>query len=194
MGQSPEELREQIEGTRSDLGDTLDAIGDRVSPGRMIERRANRMRQWSQNVRGRMMGAAQDTVDGAKERMGDTVDTVRGLPDAGRQRTQGAPLVMGGLAFGVGVLVATMLPRTEAEEQAAHAVADKVEPLKQEMLQAGKDAAEHLKQPVREAVADVTDTAKEGAHQVADQAKQGAQETASATQQASTNGPGSMSA
>jgi uncharacterized protein YjbJ (UPF0337 family) len=189
MGQSPEELREQIEGTRSDLGETLDAIGDRVSPGRMIERRTNRMRQWTHNVRGQMMGAAQGTMGGAKERMGDTVDTVRGLPEAGHQRTQGAPLVMGGLAFGLGVLVATMLPRTETEEQAADAVADKVEPLKQEMLQAGKETAEHLKQPVREAVADVKDTAKDGAQQVADQAKQGAHETASATQQASENGP-----
>ena len=33
MGQSAEELRQEIAGTRADLGDTLDAIGDRVSPG-----------------------------------------------------------------------------------------------------------------------------------------------------------------
>ena len=31
MGQSPEELKEEIETTRGDLGETLDAIGDRVS-------------------------------------------------------------------------------------------------------------------------------------------------------------------
>ena len=45
MGQSPEELKQDVESTRADLSDTLDAIGDRVSPGRMIERRKNRMRQ-----------------------------------------------------------------------------------------------------------------------------------------------------
>jgi hypothetical protein len=33
MGQSPEELRRDIERTREDLGGHLDAIGDRVSPG-----------------------------------------------------------------------------------------------------------------------------------------------------------------
>ena len=42
MGQSAEELRYEIADTRAELGQTLDAIGDRVSPGRMIERRKNR--------------------------------------------------------------------------------------------------------------------------------------------------------
>ena len=41
MGQSADELRHDIEATRGQLGETLDAIGDRVSPGRMIERRKN---------------------------------------------------------------------------------------------------------------------------------------------------------
>ena len=45
MGQSPEELKDEIESTRADLGDTLEAIGDRVSPGRVIERRTARVRQ-----------------------------------------------------------------------------------------------------------------------------------------------------
>ena len=42
MGQTAEQLKEQIAGTRDDLSETLDAIGDRVSPGRVIERRKNR--------------------------------------------------------------------------------------------------------------------------------------------------------
>ena len=33
MGQSPEELKDNIETTRGELGETLDAIGDRVQPG-----------------------------------------------------------------------------------------------------------------------------------------------------------------
>ena len=43
MGQGPEELRHDIERRRDDLGETIDAIGDRVSPGRIIERRRNRI-------------------------------------------------------------------------------------------------------------------------------------------------------
>jgi hypothetical protein len=43
MGQSAEELRRDIERTREGLGETLDAIGDRVSPGRIMERKKNRV-------------------------------------------------------------------------------------------------------------------------------------------------------
>jgi hypothetical protein len=39
MGKSPDELRREIEEVRGDLGNKLDAIGDRVSPGRIYERK-----------------------------------------------------------------------------------------------------------------------------------------------------------
>ena len=41
MGQSPEALRDEIAGTRQDMTDTLEAIGDHVSPARILERRKN---------------------------------------------------------------------------------------------------------------------------------------------------------
>ena len=44
MGQSAEELRREIEETRDNLTGTVDAIGDRVSPGRIVERKTNRAR------------------------------------------------------------------------------------------------------------------------------------------------------
>ena len=102
MGQSPEELKDEIESTRADLGDTLEAIGDRVSPGRVIERRTARVRQGFAGFRDSVMGAAQDTVESAKDRLGSTVDGIREAPATGRHQTEGRPLVMGGLAFGVG--------------------------------------------------------------------------------------------
>ena len=50
MGQSAEELRRDIEQTRNGLGNTMEAIGDRVSPSRMMERRKNRFRNGVQHV------------------------------------------------------------------------------------------------------------------------------------------------
>ena len=35
MGQSPEALRDEIAGTRQEMSETLEAIGDHVSPGRV---------------------------------------------------------------------------------------------------------------------------------------------------------------
>jgi ElaB/YqjD/DUF883 family membrane-anchored ribosome-binding protein len=196
MGQSPEELKQDVESTRAELSDTLDAIGDRVSPGRMIERRKNRMRQGMDTVRERIMGVSHDTAGSAKEKLSSTMDTVRDLPDVGRQQTQGHPLVAGALAFGVGFLVAAVIPRTEAEEQMAPQLADTVEPLKQQVTQAGQQVAQQLKEPAQQAATELKETAKEGAQEVAQQAKEGAGQTASAGRQAAdelTTGPGSRS-
>ena len=149
MGQSPEELKQEIESTRSDLGQTLDAIGDRVSPGRVLERRTNRVRQQVRGLRERVMGAAQDTVDVGKDRLGSSVEAVRDVPDAVGQRAQGNPLVAGALAFGIGFLVASLAPRTEAESKVAATVTDEVEPLKDEIVEAGRDAVQNLSEPTR---------------------------------------------
>jgi len=184
MGQSPEELKQDIESTRADLGETLDAIGDRVSPGRVIERRKNRTRQRLAELRERVMGAASDTVETAKDRLAATADTVREVPQAGRQQTQGRPLVAGALAFGLGFLVAAVLPRTEAEERAAAQLAEKVEPLKQELTAAGQDVAEQLKEPAQQAATQLKESAVSAAHEVADQARDGVDQTASAGRQA----------
>jgi hypothetical protein len=60
MGQNADELRRDIERTRMEMSDNLDAIGDRVSPRRMAERRWQRTRNW--------FGSARDSVFGAPER------------------------------------------------------------------------------------------------------------------------------
>ena len=61
MGQSAEELRRDIEDTRNHMGTTLDAIGDRVSPSRIVDRRRNRMRATYWAARDAVMGTARDT-------------------------------------------------------------------------------------------------------------------------------------
>ena len=63
MGQTAEELRaqqlrEEIAQGRSELSGTLDAIGDRVSPRRIAERRVNRIFGVFGTVRERVMGTA----------------------------------------------------------------------------------------------------------------------------------------
>ena len=51
MAERTTELRRDIEETRERMTGTMDAIGDRVSPGRVVERRVNRFRQTSSRVR-----------------------------------------------------------------------------------------------------------------------------------------------
>jgi hypothetical protein len=182
MGQSTEELRRDIAQTRGELGETLDAIGDRVSPGRMIERRKNRASNTLKSVRDRVMGSASDTghaLADAGHAIGETasgtVDTLKGSPVVVRRQTQGNPLVAGAIAFGVGLLTASVFKPSEIEKQAAGQLMDKAEPLTQELKQMGQDTVEHLKEPARAAIEQVKETAADGAHSVAETTKQSAE-------------------
>ena len=189
MGQSAEQLRREIEYTRGDLGETLDAIGDRLSPGRMMERRKNRVRSGLQTVRERVMGtvsdtgsavsgAVADTAGGVADAAGGAVSTLKETPDTVRQQTQGNPLAAGAIAMGFGVLLASVFPATEKERRAADQLMDKAEPLTEEVKQAGREIAEHMREPAREAVDQVKEAASEGTQAVADTARE-ATDTAS---------------
>ena len=172
MGQSTEELKRDIENTRGDLGETLEAIGDRVSPARIMERRKNRMMHTVRNVRERVMGTASDTGHAIGDTAGGAIDALTSTPDTLRQQTQGSPLVAGAIAFGVGVLTASIAKPSAVERQAADQLMDKVDPLKDQLKHAGHEMVEHMQQPVREAVEQVRETAAEGSQVVADAVKE----------------------
>ena len=166
MGQNPEALRDEIAGTRQDMSDTLEAIGDHVSPGRIIERRKNRLANSAQHLRERVMGSANDTASSISDATGSVVDSARQAPQAVAERTQGSPLAMGAVAFGLGFVAAAVFPASRPEKEATGQLLAKAEPLKDELKNVGQDVVDTLKEPAREAVATVKDTATSGAEQV----------------------------
>jgi hypothetical protein len=179
MGKSAEDLRQDIESARADMGETLDAIGDRVSPGRMIERRRFQMRQSMQRVREVVMGTAESVRDRVSsvaetgtEKVSAAAGSVGDTPDALRARTEGNPLVVGLIAFGGGVLAASLLPVTRAEERAGAQLAESAQPVKDELASAGREVVEHMKEPVRQAAEDIKETAREGAQGVRESARE----------------------
>jgi len=183
MGQSAEELRRDIEYTREDLGDTLDAIGDRVSPGRIMERRKNRVMYTWASVRDRVMGTASDAGQSLGDTAGGAVDTIKSAPDAVVHQTQGNPLVAGGLAFGVGALLASIFPASAKEQQVAGQLKEKAQPLAEDLKQTGQQVAENLKEPAKEAIESVKATAAEGQQAVSDTAKDAADTTRQAARE-----------
>jgi len=54
-------VRSEIDDTRDHLGRTVEAIGDRVLPGRIIERRKETTARSLRGLRDRIMGTAHDT-------------------------------------------------------------------------------------------------------------------------------------
>jgi len=172
-------VRREIEDTRNELGNTIDAIGDRVIPGRVIERRKNQMNQGVRSVMDRVMGKAHD----ARQAVGDAGSSVTDAPGAVLTQAQGAPMVAGALAFAAGFLVAAAFPPSQAEKDVVNEkLADKVEPVKQQLSQVGQEMADHLKEPATDAVQSVKSAAQEGAQQVASTAKDAAQQTSGEVQ------------
>jgi gas vesicle protein len=97
----------------------------------------------------------------AGSRVADAGDTVTGSPALVRAKTQGNPLAAGLIAFGAGLLVASLIPTTEREQQAATTVKDNLGPIKDEVTAAAHQAADNLREPAQEAVASVKQTATE---------------------------------
>ncbi len=164
MGQSPEDLRRDIEETRDSLSENLDAIGDRVSPGRVIERRRNRMRGSVDSLRDRVMGPASGpSGQGSVDDDGGVTSTLRSAPESARQQAQGNPLLAGAVAFGVGVAAAALFKGSQPEARA---------------VQTLKEAAQPLKEPLAAAAQQVASTVQEGGQQAAEQLKESATQSA----------------
>jgi len=198
------------------MGYTVDAIGDRVSPRRMVERRTDRIRSSLRNVKHSIMGSADygtqqtrhrttsaaagvagattavaDGVTdaaaavghGASDMASSAVDAVRSAPQVARQETAGNPLAAGMLAFAAGALLASVLPQTEVEQRAATAVTPAIEPVKEQIKQAGQEVGEHLKNTVASGAEALKEQASDAAHQVKDEATHATQDV---TRQATT--------
>jgi len=173
MGETPEELARDIEDTRSSMSGTLEAIGDRVSPARVMERRRNRVVLWFENAKDSVMGTAEQLTDQASDKIHRVGEAPGGAMESVRSSTSGAPLVAGGIAFGIGVLLGSALPPSRAERQLGTKARQVVEPVQSQLQDAGHELVDHLREPVTEAVQDVKESAQESARQLRDTAGDG---------------------
>ena len=86
-----------------------------------------------------------------------------------RQKTRGNPLAAGLIAFGAGLLISSLIPSSQKEQEAVSTLQDNLEPLKEKVTEAAKDVGAQLKEPAQEAVESVKATATEGAENVKDE-------------------------
>ena len=161
MGKTAEDLRRDLEEQRDSLGRDLVAIGDRVSPGRMVERRRLAVRQSFGRARDAVMGAkdtaadttqhaassAQSAVGSAASAVGDAVTSA---PQAIQSQTQGNPLAAGLVAFGVGALAGSLLPTTRREEQAVAQVQPALESAASELAEGAQSVVAVSEGPGRQ--------------------------------------------
>ena len=155
MSDSPDVIRANIEQTRRELGGDVDALADKVSPAKIVERQTDKVKGAVGSVRDRLMGTADD-VGG---NIGDAKDRVVA-------KAEGNPLAVGLIAFGAGLLLSSLIPASTKEKELAQNVKEQAQPLVDEVADVAKDVGANLKEPAREAAEAVKATAAEAVENV----------------------------
>ena len=166
MTTSPDQIRLEIERTRSELSDNVNALGDKVSPGSIARRQRDNVKDAASGVKNAVMGSASDATQASAEAASSLKNSVSDAPNAVARRAQGSPIAAGLIAFGAGLLVSSLLPASRVEQQAAESVKQQAEPLVSEITDVAKDAADNLKEPAQQAVASVKESAVDAAEAV----------------------------
>ena len=185
MGQDAEELSRNIEETRQNLSQDVDELTDKVSPSRIAQRKKDAARSRLGALRDQVMGTAHDSRQTLSSAGQDVGDTASGAVQNLEQRTQGNPLGAGLVAFGTGMVIASLLPASKAETQASQRAMDVAkeqgQPLLDEAKSAGQEMAENLRETATQAAQEVKATAQESAEQVKGEAQSSGEHVRDAT-------------
>jgi gas vesicle protein len=161
MGQDPSQIRQDIEQTRGQMGDTVEALGYKADvPGRARDR--------VQSMKDKVTGSTPDTADvkqGARQAAG---------------LAQENPL---GLAIGaaaVGFVAGLAVPSTRVEDERIGPMADQI---KDKAKEAGQEAVERGGEVVQQTVESAKETAREAGQEQAQELRDSVQDKAQETQQ-----------
>jgi hypothetical protein len=131
----PDVIRQEIEQTRAELAGDL---ADRTSPKRVVRRNVDRLGSRFSDMKESVMGAPRSAgssikettgsgagtvkdatgaaTDSVKEAAGTAAGAVRDTPHKVARQTRGNPLAVGLVAFGAGLVAASLILATDAEK------------------------------------------------------------------------------
>lgn len=164
--QNPDEIRADIERTRQDLSTNVDAVTEKVSPSKVAQRQTDKVRSTLSGWKDHVMGSADDAGGSAALTAQHAAEAAQRAPHQARRKAEGNPLAAGLIALGAGWLVASLLPPSEAEKQAAAKVKDQAQPVAEEAKSQARSMAEDLKGPAQESAQRVQDSAAQSAETV----------------------------
>jgi gas vesicle protein len=180
MTDSPDVLRAETERTRLELGRDVDALADKVTPSKIMDRQTTRIRHAFASMRDSVMGAAHDTEQSASAMASDVAEGARQTV----RKAQGNPMAVGLIAFGAGLLAASLIPASEKEKELARSAKEQAQPLMDEVSNVAQDVASDLKEPAQDAMTAVKEEAADAVAHVKEEASDGAQEVKDRAQQA----------
>jgi uncharacterized protein YjbJ (UPF0337 family) len=178
----PDEIRADIERTRAALSDNVDDLAESVKPKNVAGRQVGKVKEAASNLKDRVMGSDDDDYSGSavgtvgdkassakdtvSEKASEARDAVRQAPRRLKRRAQGNPLAAGMIAFGLGMLVSSLIPSTEKEREAVSQLQENLEPVKEKASEVAQDMAESLKPAAQDAAESLKTTAQEGVENV----------------------------
>jgi ElaB/YqjD/DUF883 family membrane-anchored ribosome-binding protein len=185
MGQDPDAIRQDIEQTRSEMSETVGAVGYKAD---VPSRAKDKVSETVDNVKNKVS----DTATRAKEALTGTTSRVSdATPDSGQlkqqaRRTAGLakenPLGLAVGAAAIGFLAGLAVPSTRVENERLGPLADQV---KDKVKETGQEALDRGKQVAQEVASSAAETAKQSTQEhgqgLADSAKESAQEVRSET-------------
>src|SRR5215216_3708762 len=149
MGQEPSQIRNEIEDTRSRMGDTAEALGHKADvPGRTKEAISGRVESVKSSISGSTPGK-DDVKHGARRAAGIAKENPLGLAVG---------------ATAVGFVAGLLLPSTRVEDEKIGPVADQV---KDRAKETGQEALERGKHVAQEAAQTVKDEGRQQAQEMA---------------------------
>jgi ElaB/YqjD/DUF883 family membrane-anchored ribosome-binding protein len=196
MGHDPDAIREDIEDTRAEMSETVEAIGYKAD---VPSRAKDKVSETVDNVKNKVSGTAtraKEAVVGTASRAGDAASSatsrVGEATPSGGQVKQQAKQAVGlaqenplGLAVGavaLGFLAGLAVPSTRVEDERLGPVADQV---KDKVKETGQEALDRGKQVAQEVASSAADTAKEQTQEhgqdLAQSAKQNTQDLGAQT-------------
>ena len=170
MGKDPEVIRQEIEATRENMGETVDALG------------------YKTDVKSRTKESITDRKDAVVSKLTGSGSTVNDATPSGQDVQQGAQQAAGvaqenplGLALAgvaVGVLAGMLIPSTRVEDEKIGHIADQV---KDQVKETGGEALERGKQVAQDAAQSAKETAQESGQEHAEGLKSSASDAAQET-------------
>jgi ElaB/YqjD/DUF883 family membrane-anchored ribosome-binding protein len=172
MGEDPDRIRAEIEQTRAEMGETVDALGYKTD---VKARAKDSIQDKKESVMG-VATSAKERLVGAGQSVGDaTPDSQQVKQQARRAKgvAQDNPLGLAVGAVAVGFLAGMLIPSTRVEDDKLGSMSDDVI---ERAKETGQEALEHGKQVAQ----DAAQTAKESGLEHADELKSTAQDHAQA--------------
>ncbi|MEW2141339.1 DUF3618 domain-containing protein [Micromonospora vinacea] len=211
MSSDPDRIRREIETTRNELSNDVDALTDKVNPRRIAGDRVGQARGAFTRAKEKVMGSSSHMGQEAgqrmshmagsvrdetrslghqsreamgslghqsREAMGSVRDEARSLGHQSREQAQGNPVAAGLVAFGVGLLAASLIPPSGRERQLAGRargmVSEHSDQLREQASQVGHQMQDNLREPAQQAAQSVRSSAQQGVSAVRDQGRSAA--------------------